>query len=261
MENSWQQRLRSRLYPFYERLPAGLRNGSRKIFDLLQHPSLSARSHWIRYQYTEFGLEQRRRVFLEIARFAHINRPLEGYYLEFGSHEANTMRMAWDNFQHLFDWHFVAFDSFAGLPEIAAIDQQPIWKKGKLRTAEEDFIGICVDHGMPRDRLTTIRGFFDDSLRPELRDRLLPRKAAVVYIDCDLYQSTVPVLKFIKDFLQQGTVIVFDDWNCFYADPDRGERRAWREFCIENPQLKFEPFVQTGMQMSFIHIETDGSNV
>ncbi len=231
-----------------------MRDGSRRAFGILQHPLLSARSRWIRYQYTEFGLEQRRRVFLEIARFAHINRPMEGYYLEFGSHEANTMRMAWDNFQYLFDWHYVAFDSFAGLPEISAIDQQAIWEKGKLKTAEEDFIAICVGHGMPRDRLTTVAGFFDASLTHELKERLLPRKAAVIYIDCDLYLSTIPVLNFIRDFLQQGTVIVFDDWNCFHADSDRGERRAWREFRVGNPELRFEPFVQTGMQMSFIYV-------
>jgi predicted O-methyltransferase YrrM len=90
------------------------------------------------------------------------------------------------------------------------------------------------------------------SLTQELKQRLLPRKAAVVYIDCDLYLSTVPVLRFIEDFLQPGTVIVFDDWNCFLADPNRGERRAWREFRAASPELQFEPFVSKGMQASFI---------
>lgn len=67
----------------------------------------------------------------------------------------------------------------------------------------------------------------------------------MVYIDCDLYKSTVPVLDFVRGFLQVGTVIVFDDWNCYHARPDHGERRAWAEFVQANPQLEFTDFVET----------------
>lgn len=164
------------------------------------------------------------------------------------------MRMAWDAFHHLFDWHYVAFDSFEGLPDISAIDRQEIWKKGKLKTDEEVFLATCHRHGMPAERLSTVKGFYDETLTPELRNRLGPRKAAVVYVDCDLYLSTVPVLDFVKDFLQPGTIIVFDDWNCFLADPDRGERRAWREFLEREPNLKFEEFSSTGMQKAFVFV-------
>jgi hypothetical protein len=100
----------------------------------------------------------------------------------------------------------------------------------------------------------TVKGFYDASLTPELAQRLLPRKAAVIYVDCDLYLSTIPVLEFIVPFLQPGTVIVFDDWNCFLADPDKGERRAWREFRERHPALRFEDFAQTGMQKAFVHV-------
>ena len=37
-------------------------------------------------------------------------------------------------------------------------------------------------------------------------------KAAVVYIDCDLYESTRPVLRFMSHFLQNGTIVCFDDY-------------------------------------------------
>ena len=86
----------------------------------------------------------------------------------------------------------------------------------------------------------------------ELANRLLPRKAAIVYVDCDLYESTVPVLAFVVPFLRAGTIVAFDDWNCFMADPARGQRRAWREFREANPRLGFEPFYVTHMMASFI---------
>ena len=103
-----------------------------------------------------------------------------------------------------------------------------------------------------RERLRTVRGFYDRSLTPELAARLRPKKAAVVYIDCDLYESTVPVLAFVREFLQPGTVIVFDDWNCFLGDPERGERRAWAEFTARYPELRFVPFMSTAEAQSFI---------
>jgi O-methyltransferase len=211
-------------------------------------------ARWVRSTYWQFGQDQRRHVFLSIARFLHINRPVPGYYFEFGCNEANTMRMAWSSFEHLFDFHYVGFDSFEGLPEIEAIDKQVIWEKGKLAFAEQEFRRRALAHGIPANRLSTVKGFYDTSLTPELKQRLLPTHAAVIYIDCDLYASTVPVLTWIKDFLQVGTVIVFDDWFCFHGDPLRGEQRAWNEFRQQNPQLRFAEFVQTNEAKAFIYV-------
>ena len=212
------------------------------------------RGRWVRSVYWKFGQDQRNYVLLSIARFLHINRPVPGYYFEFGCNEANTIRNAWSCFEHLFDFHYVGFDSFEGLPEIAEIDKQQIWAKGKLAFAEDEFIRRAVAHGIPREKLTTVKGFYDSSLTEDVKIRFLPTKAAVIYIDCDLYASTVPVLEWVKDFLQTGTVIVFDDWYCFCGDPTRGEQRAWSEFIAANPELRFKPFVSTNEAQSFIFL-------
>jgi O-methyltransferase len=223
-------------------------------------PERRAYLRWVRGDYDRFAQAERARILLSIARFCHINRPLRGYYFEFGCHGANTMRLAWRHSRHLFDWTYVAFDSFEGLPEIGEVDKQEIWQRGKLRTEEEGFVRLVTRAGMPRERLITVKGFYDQSLTPALKERLgsHERKAVVVYVDCDLYQSTVPVLEFAKDFLQKGTIIVFDDWNCFHGDPERGERRAWSEFRARYPKLRFEEFVRTNEAQSFIFV---GSSV
>jgi O-methyltransferase len=210
------------------------------------------RKDWIKEEYTPFGRGQKKAVFMSIARYAHINRPIKGSYFEFGCHGGFTMRMAWDCFHHLFDWDYVAFDSFEGLPEIEEIDEMRIWEKGKLKTSTEDFSDLMRHHGIPSEKLKLIKGFYNNSLTEELKQDLQPKKAAVIYVDCDLYHSTVDVLKFARDFFQVGTILVFDDWFCFYGDPDRGERRAFREFCEANPALLFEEFVRNNEQMSFV---------
>lgn len=248
---------KARLRAVYDALPLPLRSVARAIHGARVLNPFSRdgkRLRWIRDVYTRFGLDQRRYIFLSIARFCNINRPINGYYFEFGCHEANTFRMAYDTFHHLFNWTYVAFDSFEGLPEIPEEERQEIWKKGKLQTTEEDFVRTVTKHGLPRDAFLTVKGFFNESLTKELRDRLLPRKAAVVYVDCDLYVSTEPVLNFIRDFLQRGTILVFDDWYCFHGDPEKGERRAFREFCNREPDLLFEEFVETNECKAFIYL-------
>jgi O-methyltransferase len=248
MANAW-------LRASYDRLPEPVKRLARTIYYRTPGSPPAERDAWVRNVYTRAMHEQRRKILLDIAQFCHINRPIGGYYFEFGCHGANTMRAAWDMFHHLLDLRYVGFDSFEGLPEIAEIDRQEIWEKGKLKTGEAEFRRICEAHGIPSERLLTVRGFYDRSLTPQLAERLLPIKAAVVYVDCDLYESTVPVLAFVRPFLQRGTVVVFDDWNCFHADPDRGERRAFREFAAAHPEIRCEEFLATNMQKAFVVVD------
>jgi hypothetical protein len=56
-------------------------------------------------------------------------------------------------------------------------------------------------------------------------------------VDCDLYESTVAVLDFITDYLQDGSILIFDAWFCFRANPNRGEHRAFQEWLKKNPQI------------------------
>jgi hypothetical protein len=157
--------------------------------------------HWVDYarspalrvleEQVRFYNAERRRLFRLILRFCHVNRPTSSYYMEFGCHSETTMRMAWLYFRQ-FDLKYLAFGSFEGLPEIGAIDKQEIWRKGNLATAEEEFTSVVTRAGMPRDCLRTTKGFYDQSLTPDLAAQLLPRKAAVVYVDCDLTNPPFP---------------------------------------------------------------------
>jgi O-methyltransferase len=215
-------------------------------------------ARWVGETYFPFGRSERERLLLGIMRFCHINRPLKGYYFEFGCHSGSTMRMTWKHSRHLFDWTYVGFDSFEGLPDVEGIDKIEVFQKGKMATSEYDFVNIMLKAGMPRDRLRTVSGFYDKTLTPELAESLAPGKAALIYVDCDLYASTKPVLEFVKSFLQEGTVIVFDDWFCFRGRPDRGEQLAFREFRECYPDLQFVPFVQTCEAQSFIFVGPRG---
>jgi O-methyltransferase len=221
------------------------------------------KQEWLDGPHEAFRARARQDIFMSISIFCFHNQPIDGYYFEFGCHKARTMRLAWDTFHSLYDWTYVAFDSFEGLPEMDEADRTPLWTKGDLKTSETDFVNLVTQHGMPRERLKTVKGFYNESLTPALRNKLSPQKAAVVYIDCDLYSSTACALNFSKDFLQKGTVLVFDDWFCFYGDPTKGERRAFAEFRERNPELQFEEYIQTNEAKAFIYLgnKTNGKEV
>ena len=82
--------------------------------------------------------------------------------------------------------------------------------------------------------------------------------AAIVNIDSDLYQSACSALAIAGPKLQQGTVLLMDDWNGFRAAADQGERRALREFLERHPQITVEPwFSYTHMGQAFmVHVDT-----
>lgn len=80
-------------------------------------------------------------------------------------------------------------------------------------------------------------GFYDKVLTDELKKRLPIKRAAIVWIDCDLYNSTVPVLDFVTHYLTTGSFLVFDDWFSFGANPEAGEMRATNEWLARNPNI------------------------
>lgn len=160
---------------------------------------------------------------------------LVGDYYEFGCHRCRTFRMALTEarYHNLSDMRFYAFDSFEGLPEPTSSPHINIWQKGALKTSIEDFRSMIVQHGIYVDNTEIIKGFYNDILTPDLQQKMLAtgRRIAVATVDCDLYESAVPVLKFIEPLLQEGSVIYMDDlFGGYKGNPTKGVARAFLEW-------------------------------
>jgi len=181
---------------------------------------------------------------------------VEGDYMEFGCHKARTFRMALSEARKKsFDsMSFYACDSFEGLPEASEIDRFPGWEKGNLKTSEDFFMELIKEHGVYADKVKTVKGYFSNSLNATLKNELKSKntKVAIAYIDSDFYESARDVLSFLEDFLQEGSVIAFDDWNTYKANPNKGEKLAFKEF-REKSKWRFEEFLSYGwMGKSFV---------
>jgi len=160
---------------------------------------------------------------------------IEGDYYEFGCHRCRTFRMALSEARkHCQDlMQFYAFDSFEGLPEPTSDTSVEIWTKGALSTSEEAFRAHVVEHGIYLENYHTIKGFYSDSLTNDLQNKFLSknRKASLINIDCDLYESAVPVFEFIEPLLQEGTIIYLDDQFAGYkGNPMKGVSKAFLEW-------------------------------
>ena len=116
-------------------------------------------------------------------------------YLEFGVFEGRSMRW-WAEHLDQPGARLIGFDSFEGLPQD--------WRTGRPR-------GSFRTTGPPQmsdRRVQFVIGTFEETLPtfelPE-HDRL------IVNIDCDIYSSTVTVLRWLEPHLRPGTLVYFDE--------------------------------------------------
>ncbi len=171
---------------------------------------------------------------------------LPGDYLEFGVFRGGTFaaacRWAQKN-KHLQEMRFYAFDSFEGLPDIRGKDAEfTQFSKGEYSASLGLFKNNLKAAGVDFSKVEIIPGWFNETLTADTRKKLPMKSAAVIWVDCDLYESTVPVLEFVKDYIVAGTVIVFDDWFLFRGNPNAGEQLAFREWLKKYPQFSATEF-------------------
>lgn len=174
---------------------------------------------------------------------------IEGDYLEFGVFRGKTFVSAFHSLKNLNSarMKFYAFDSFEGLPPLKGSDSDyEAFKEGQFAYGLNDFKANLNSHGVDLSRCSFVPGWFDESLNDKTKSTLPVSKAAVIYIDCDLYESTVPVLDFITGYLQTGTIIAFDDWFCFAGAPDHGEQRAVAEWLDKNKHISLTEYTNMG---------------
>lgn len=173
-------------------------------------------------------------MFRKVFDFLYENE-IKGDYHEYGSHRCRTFRMALTEARRhsIDDMKFWAFDSFEGLPDPTTETSVSKWVSGALTTSEQEFHALVKAHGIYTDRINTVKGFYDRSLTPTLQKTMAKKenKIALVTVDCDLYESAVPVFKFIEPLLQEGSVIYMDDlFVGTKGSPKRGVARAFLEF-------------------------------
>jgi len=228
--------------------------GRAQVVKLLQQTGLNRIAHKAYYGFihgfdsASSGLvEALERCFQEAKRSGVATR---GDYLEFGIFKGYSFWYAQKTATELglSTMRFFGFDSFAGLPEVSGVDKTPSddFYKGQYACSKQQVMTNLQSKGVDWSRTHLVEGYFDKSLTPAQRDALGVTRAAIVLIDCDLYSSTRDVLRFLDPLIGDGTILIFDDWDCFGADDGKGQRKAVAEFLGRRSDLKAEDFFSYG---------------
>jgi hypothetical protein len=145
----------------------------------------------------------------------------QGLVLEFGVATGRTL----NQFARWFPGTTVyGFDGFQGLPED--------WTSRMRR-------GFFARKSLPkvRENCHLVVGWFDDTL-PGFVKKIGRKPIKLLHIDCDLYSSTVTILKNLHHNIVPGTVIVFDEY-MNYPGWQLDEFRAWQEY-VKKHNIKYE---------------------
>jgi len=168
-----------------------------------------------------------------------------GDYLEFGVCQGTSMACMHRALQAfpLEQVRLFGFDSFEGLPDTAQTDDGGLWHPGEYKYDVQLATAFLTHQGVNWDRVFLIQGWFRDTLNDALVCRHHMTKASVIMVDCDMYLSAREALTFCGPLIRDAAIIFFDDWHAHsdqLAERNLGEKRAFEEFLLANPQFAAE---------------------
>ena len=167
-----------------------------------------------------------------------------GSYLEFGVFTGSSFNFAMranKKIEKIFgktNCEFIGFDSFKGFGDIKKDDENPSFKS-KTFFVDEKKVIKNIEKNTKGQRMRIIKGFYKDTIKDKTTTDLKIDKSRVVMIDCDLKESTHLALEFIRPSIQEGTIILFDDYNYFKGSKDKGEYAAFNDFQKKYPEILF----------------------
>ena len=156
---------------------------------------------------------------------------MNGDYFEFGVYNGASFIIACkESIKRKLPMKFFAFDSFKGLPE-----SEGRFKKGDYTAPLKGFVNKLRKHKIPLSSVNIIAGFYEDSLKKPVKSD----KASIIYLDCDIYNSTRQALDFSTNYIKDGTLLIFDEWFFNKGRKDKGVQKAFFEWLLKNPKFSY----------------------
>lgn len=171
---------------------------------------------------------------------AATGEPPRGAYVEFGVSRGTSLSCAYRVITDagLTDMRLIGFDSFEGLPPSASEEG---WHPGDFCSSISATRHYLAKHGVDLDRITLVKGWFEETLTDDTRALYDIGPMSVIMIDCDLFSATELVLRFCEPHIGSHAVIIFDDWGWRSDTGEIGQKEAFERFLAARPSLRVEP--------------------
>ena len=163
-----------------------------------------------------------------------------GAYVEFGVSRGTSMSCVYNvlkakKIDHV---RLVGFDSFEGMPEESASEG---WTPGAYRSTLAATKSYMASQGVTFEHIELVKGWFDDTLTPEIKQTLGLTKASMLMVDCDSYSATKLALEFSLPLIHEQAIVIFDDWGA-RSDRDMiGQREAYQECVVDRGEFTTKP--------------------
>tara|TARA_B100001057_G_scaffold414302_1_gene431344 strand:- start:1231 stop:1938 length:708 start_codon:yes stop_codon:yes gene_type:complete len=173
-----------------------------------------------------------------------------GSYIEFGIFTGSSFNFAMkankslDKVLGKSNCDFIGFDSFQGFGDVQDNDNHPRFNDDTFSVDEKKILKN-IKKNSNNQKYQIIKGFYKNTLLKKPIDYGIT-KARVIMIDCDLKEPTTLALNFVKEILQKGTIILFDDYIFYKGDEKKGEYSALEDFKLSNPSIKLRPAFEYG---------------
>lgn len=179
------------------------------------------------------------------ALYITAHEQINGNYLEFGVFTGSSFNYAIKankNIEKIFgetNCEYIGFDSFKGFGEVKDEDIHPGFTDQFFSVNERKVIKN-INKIAKGENFRLIKGFYQNTIKNKTTEDLeIFNKSRVIMIDCDLKESTQLALEFIKPSLQEGTIILFDDFLDYKGSMEKGECGAFEDFKKKYPEILF----------------------
>ena len=184
-------------------------------------------------------------MFWLAAQYIRTLRPTKGAYCEFGVYDGRSFAMAGHALKNVCG-SFIAYDSYRGIGGTVEEERQHFGDgqySANISTLEHNLLYA----GLRDLNYRVVPGFFQETLkdRTSKDDGIGP--IAMVHIDVDVYEPAYLALEYISPDLQDGALILFDDYDQIGASNEVGERRALREWLQNHDDFTVEPYREYGV--------------
>jgi hypothetical protein len=179
---------------------------------------------------------------------------LQGDYLEFGVFTGGSLvfatkadrSMAWmKGKDSRNETRFFGFDSFQGFGENTPSEQHPFYKDDIFAVNYEK-VRRNIEKRTRHSTVKLVKGFFADSLDGHKPSDYGIGAARIIFIDCDLKSAAASALGFCAGLIQEGTILVMDDYFSYRGNSELGVAGAFAHFQIEHPQLVWRQLFSYG---------------
>ena len=147
--------------------------------------------------------------------------------------------------------HFFGYDSFEGFGEISENDKHKFYTNQNFRTSYKKTKKRVLKL-LEESKFTLVKGFFEESL-----SSVCDKKARIIFIDSDTYKSANLALNFLKNAIQEGTIIILDDFFSYKGSMKKGVAGATYLF-MEEMNFQYREIASYGMGGKIIIVSKIG---